>query len=41
VRAFSAPAEIEDVIDAVLLWLNQPEAEELARRRQFVLAGDD
>ncbi len=41
VRAFSATAEIEDVIDAVLLWLNQPEADELARRRQLVLAGDD
>ncbi len=41
VRSFSAAPEIEDVFDAVLEWLNQPQAQELARRRQDVLAEEN
>src|SRR5437763_16305765 len=38
VRSFSAAVEIEDVFDAVLDWMNQPMAQEVARRRQEALA---
>jgi len=42
IRAFSGVTEIEDVFDAFFEWLNQPEAQELARSRQRDLAdGDD
>ncbi len=33
-RSFSASYEIEDVFDAVFLWLNHPKAIEVAQRRQ-------
>jgi hypothetical protein len=41
VRSFSAGGEIEDVFDAVFEWMNQPKAEEEARRRQMVLKEDE
>ena len=43
VRSFSAAAEIEDVFDAVFEWMNQPMAQEVARRRQeaFAQESDD
>ena len=41
VRSFSGGAEIEDVFDAVFEWMNQPGAEELARRRRQVIEQDD
>jgi hypothetical protein len=40
-RSFSAVPEIEDVIDAVLEWTNQPGAQESARRRQVALADEE
>jgi hypothetical protein len=40
-RSFSAVTEIEDVFDAVFEWLNRPEAQELARRRQREIANDN
>jgi hypothetical protein len=33
-RSFSASHEIEDVFDAVFLWISRPEAREVAERRQ-------
>jgi hypothetical protein len=36
-RAFSAIAELEDVLDAVFEWLRQPGAEDLLRQRLKVL----
>lgn len=39
-RAFSADEEVEDVIDAVLEWLSNPDATEIARRRQAAIALD-
>jgi hypothetical protein len=41
VRSFSALGEIEDVFDAVFEWMNQPMAEEEARRRQMALKEDE
>jgi hypothetical protein len=41
VRSFSAAVEIEDVFDAVFEWMNQPLAQELARRRQQALAEEE
>ncbi len=41
VRAFSAGAEVEDVFDAVFEWMNQPGAQDLARRRWEALREDD
>ncbi len=41
VRSFSALPEIEDVFDAVFTWLNQPEAQKAAKRRQEALADDE
>ncbi len=41
VRSFSAGAEVEDVFDAVFEWMNQPGAQDLARRRQEMLREDD
>lgn len=41
VRSFAAAGEVEDVFDAVLAWMLQPGAEELARRRQAIIAADD
>lgn len=38
VRSFSVHEEIEDVFDAVLEWMLNPEAEKVARRRQEILA---
>lgn len=40
VRSFAAVAELEDVFDAVFMWMNQPGAEELVRRQQQVLQQD-
>jgi hypothetical protein len=40
-RSFSAVPEIEDIIDAVLEWTNQPGAQESARRRQVALADEE
>jgi hypothetical protein len=40
VRSFAGTAEVEDVFDAVLAWMLQPGAEEVARRRQAVIAAD-
>jgi len=40
VRSFSAHGEIEDVFDAVFEWMNQPSAQEVARRRQKALEED-
>ena len=40
VRSFSAHREIEDVFDAVFAWMNQPMAQEVARRRQRALEED-
>lgn len=37
-RSFSASYEIEDVFDAVFLWMSNPEALEVAKRRQRKLA---
>ena len=33
-RSFTASAEIEDIFDAVFLWMSRPEALEVAKRRQ-------
>lgn len=33
-RSFSASYEIEDVFDAIFLWMSKPEALEVMRRRQ-------
>jgi hypothetical protein len=41
VRSFSGVPEIEDVFDAVFEWMNQPEAQALASRRQAVIADDE
>jgi hypothetical protein len=41
VRSFSAGGEIEDVFDAVFEWMNQPTAQEVARRRQMALKEED
>jgi predicted nucleic acid-binding Zn-ribbon protein len=40
VRSFAATPEVEDVFDAVLAWMLQPEAEALVRRRQAEIAAD-
>jgi len=40
VRSFSGVQEIQDLFDAVFEWLNQPPAQELARKRQMEIAGD-
>jgi hypothetical protein len=40
VRSFAAVPELEDVFDAVFAWMNQPGADEIARRRQQVIADD-
>lgn len=40
VRSFSAGAEVEDVFDAVFEWMNQPGAQDLARRHQEMLRED-
>jgi hypothetical protein len=40
-RSFSGATELEDVFDAVFEWLGRPEAQELAKKRQQQLAGDD
>jgi hypothetical protein len=40
-RSFAAAGEIEDVFDAVFEWLLQPEARELAKARQRVIAADE
>lgn len=40
VRSFAGGVEVEDLFDAVFAWMNQPGAEELARRRQDVLQQD-
>jgi hypothetical protein len=37
VRSFSGTGEIEDVFDAVFEWMNQPKAQDEARRRQLAL----
>ncbi len=37
VRSFSATGEVEDVFDAVFEWMNQPTAQDAARRRQAAL----
>jgi hypothetical protein len=39
-RSFSAGGEIEDVFDAVFEWMNQPTAQEVARRRQRTIEED-
>jgi hypothetical protein len=39
-RSFSGVTEIEDVFDAVFEWMNQPGAEEIARRRRQVIEED-
>ena len=39
-RSFSGTAEIEDVFDAVLEWLNNPVAQEIAQKRQEHLRED-
>ncbi len=40
VRSFSGRPEIQDLFDAVFEWLNQPAAQELARKRQMEIAAD-
>ena len=40
-RSFSGVGEIEDVFDAVFEWMNQPVAEEAARRRRLALEDED
>jgi len=40
-RSFSGVGEIEDVFDAVFAWMNQPGAEEAAKRRRVALEDDD
>ncbi len=40
VRSFSGAPEIQDLFDAVFEWLNQPPAQELARKRQQEIAAD-
>jgi hypothetical protein len=40
-RSFSGVTEIEDVFDAVFEWLERPETQELAKKRQRQLAEDD
>jgi hypothetical protein len=40
-RSFSAVTEIEDVFDAFFEWLNRPEAQELAKKRQSEIANDN
>ena len=39
-RGFSAVDELEDIFDAVFEWMNQPMAQEVARRRQRALEED-
>ena len=39
-RSFSAVPEIEDVFDALFEWMLQPEARELAKRRQHDIESD-
>ncbi len=39
-RSFSAGDEIEDVVDAVLAWMNQPGAEDVATKRRAELEED-
>ena len=39
-RSFSAVPEIEDVFDALFEWMLQPEARELAKRRQHAIESD-
>ena len=40
VRCLSAVTELEDVFDAVMAWMLQPEAEALIRQRQAEIAAD-
>lgn len=40
VRGFTAGPELEDVFDAVFLWMQQPGAADAARRRMRELADD-
>ncbi|SRR5579884_1612735 len=40
VRSYSGVLELEDVFDAFFEWLNQPGAQEVARRRQEIIAED-
>ena len=40
-RSFSASSEIEDVFDAVFSWMSNPEALEVAKRRQQKLIEAD
>jgi hypothetical protein len=40
VRSFSAVTEVEDLFDAVFVWIDRAQAEELVRRRQAVLRED-
>jgi hypothetical protein len=40
VRSFSGLVEIEDVFDAVFVWMNQPGAEAVVRERRKVIAED-
>jgi hypothetical protein len=40
-RSFSGGAEIEDVFDAVLEWMNQPTAEAIARSRRAELEAEE
>jgi hypothetical protein len=40
-RSFSAVPEVEDIFDAVFEWMNQPEAQALASRRQAIIAADE
>lgn len=40
-RSYSGSTEIEDVFDALVLWMSRPGAQETARRRLAVLLEDD
>src|SRR5438067_1533985 len=39
-RSFSGVPEMQDVFDAVFEWMNQPEADALAKRRREEIAAD-
>ena len=41
VRSFTGVGEVEDVFDAVLAWMLRPGGEDIARRRQAVIATDE
>ena len=40
-RGYSANGEVEDLFDAIFEWMNQPEAREIARRRQVALIDEE